>query len=132
MTCGTVQDAGALLLWRARRRLTSSSLLCVLSVGLLRRSEYLAAIENKASEVLTSLHGDDEDPSAGGGGIPASSPATRAPTTTLTLELPATAGEHSASDNDDDDDDGERPFSFGELKKNLEQRLDVREHGGVT
>jgi len=94
--------------------------------------QYLAAIENKASEVLTSLHGDDEDPSAGGGGIPASSPATRAPTTTLTLELPATAEEHSASDNDDDDDDGERPFSFGELKKNLEQRLDVREHGGVT
>ena len=112
------------------RCLTSSSLLCVLSVGLLHRSEYLAAIENKASEVLTSLHGDDEDPAAGGGGIPASSPASRAPTTTVTLELPATAGEHSASD--DDDDGGERPFFFGELKKNLEQRLDVPEHGGVA
>ena len=45
------------------------------------------------------------------------------------------AGEHSATDDDDDgdDDSGKRPFSFRELKKNLEQRLDdVPEHGGVA
>lgn len=84
--------------------------------------QYLAAIENKASEI-TSLGRsprrdvadadfiDEQDK----GGTPLS-PA--AHSLVKALELPsATAEEYSASD---DSDDGERPFSFRELKKNLE------------
>ena len=81
--------------------------------------QYLAAIENKTSEILTAIHGDYEDQESNGETTlsMANNASDNGSFVKAPLELPsATTGEDSELD---DDDDGERPFTMEELQESV-------------
>lgn len=89
--------------------------------------QYLAAIENKTSEILTAINGDYEDQGNSRPGSGSSSrPSSGSPTGSrgsdnnkgaiVDVPLPsATTGEFSG----DDEDEGERPFTMAELQESV-------------
>mmetsp|Transcript_13670 Transcript_13670/g.29363 ORF Transcript_13670/g.29363 Transcript_13670/m.29363 type:complete len:311 (+) Transcript_13670:606-1538(+) len=78
--------------------------------------QYLAAIENKTSEILTAIHGDYEDQESNGTQM--SVPNKKSDNLVKTqMDLPsATTGEFFELD---DEDDGERPFTMEELQESV-------------
>ena len=76
--------------------------------------QYLAAMENKITEIMVAAHGDNDEESSSG---PPASIANKTESLRKMPELPsATVDEYPELD---DRDDGERPFTMEELRNEV-------------
>ena len=84
--------------------------------------QYLARIEQKATEILTAIHGDYEDQESHAGlPSPSSKLNDNDGTSTKKFELPSVASATALGEymSELDEDDGDRPFTMKEIQHSL-------------